>query len=547
VLFVGHTDTRQPNGVFQPVRFKDDTWIFSPTHDDRLGLYVGLDYLLKAKLKFDILLTDDEEKHQSTALWFAPPKKYNWMFMFDRKGTGAVTYQYHTEQLKYKLGKYGFETSFGSYSCIRDLEHLGCAGINFGVGYQNNHSEQAYASMKDLKRQLSKFLDFFEEYQYLRMPHEEGYQRFAQAVNYHTWDWLKDKQESLMIGPKRKPEVKYGTADIIEADFIVIEEKEDIVKADEFDWPYTDFGDYLRDNKSVASVTPEGTLLMNENRFVSKLYQEVNKLKIPTHIPLILKNQFDIEMIIDLVQQSPWKLAMSEWLTAEDVDHIVVELINIGFGMPYNVQGFKTGRQYQQAYECGYKQRSKTILRTAKANKPESTNARLDRISKERKREGFYGDWKRDKQKKEEAIKAKKFIVLHPLPLPPEKEAEMFTTTRELIDSGYYVETHYICQHCKTDKIFDITKTDRLPELCGNCLTAGQKSLEQLDLFEASNSTGADVFTKILLRKRVNDETQFEFIGKENGRGADKYAWSKPGERTLEVKPPVGFTIEQSE
>jgi len=627
VLFVGHTDTVQPNGVFQPVKFKSDTWIFSPTHDDRLGLHVGLDYLTKCKLKFDILLTDDEEKGKSTALWFDPPKKYNWMFMFDRKGTGAVTYQYSTEQLRYKLGKYNFETSWGGYSCIRDLEHLGCSGINFGVGYHNNHSENAYASVNELRSQLRKFVDFFKEYQYVRMPHEAGYQRFAEAVNYNSWDYRKEDREinSPYIGPRRlneKLDESYGNGNIINAEFEVIEDghkgsEEHIIMPQEEQWPYTDYGDFLRENRSVSEVTPEGKLLFNRDRDIGKLYHDVTKLKVSPVLPLVLKNHFNIHKVIDLVQQSKWKLAMSKWFSIAEVSELVTELKNIGFGMPYNVQGFMTSKQWIKCKEYGDIKRGKTLLG------PEPTNARLVRISKEKakelttdKKQGFYGDWKK---KKAEAIKAKKFIVLHPLPLPPEREAEMFETTRDLIKSGYTVETHYICQNCKKDKIFDIQTTDRLPELCGNCLAKGVDSSPpskepelpfkeevshstwdkenapvwdskevpnlkvtvsekngktyyyNLDekrrargfeisaylaanktavpevLLEASNATGADVFTKILLNKKETDETQFEFIGKANGKGADKYAWSKPGgEQTLEVKRnPVGFTHEQ--
>ena len=43
----------------------------------------------------------------------------------------------------FKMGAYG------AYNCIRELTHLGVCGVNIGIGYHNNHSEDAFASLRN--------------------------------------------------------------------------------------------------------------------------------------------------------------------------------------------------------------------------------------------------------------------------------------------------------------------------------------------------------------------------------------------------------------
>jgi hypothetical protein len=163
ILAVAHLDSVLGFHHFQVLKLSTDTKIFCSSLDDRLGAYVILKYLSKLGLKYDMLLTEGEEKGASTAAWFNPPagKKYKWMFSFDRRGTGAVTYQYRSMDLVNRLRDVGLSHDIGQFSDICFLEHLNCKGINFGVGYQDYHSIDAWASKKDLLSQISAFIRFY--------------------------------------------------------------------------------------------------------------------------------------------------------------------------------------------------------------------------------------------------------------------------------------------------------------------------------------------------------------------------------------------------
>jgi hypothetical protein len=69
--------------------------VFNVKLDDRLGVYTCL-IICGRGLKFDVLLTEDEEIGQSTASFSETNKDYNWMFQFDRQGVQTVMYQYET-------------------------------------------------------------------------------------------------------------------------------------------------------------------------------------------------------------------------------------------------------------------------------------------------------------------------------------------------------------------------------------------------------------------------------------------------------------------
>lgn len=136
--------------------------IYCPQLDDRLGAWVIMHLLPSMGVEVDILLTDLEEKGLSTGEWFEPPKHYNWMFQFDRRGTDVVTYQYGREKL---LRKNGFKVGFGAFSDISSMEHLGCAGFNFGVGYYEQHTKGCHAKLSDTARMAAAFVRFFQKYE----------------------------------------------------------------------------------------------------------------------------------------------------------------------------------------------------------------------------------------------------------------------------------------------------------------------------------------------------------------------------------------------
>ena len=135
-----------------------------PQLDDRLGVWVLLDLLPSMDVNTDILLTDSEECGESTAQFFDSPKKYNWMYQFDRAGTDVVMYEYETAPHCERLADHGFEVGKGSWSDISQLTSLGITGFNFGVGYHQQHTRNCHADLNDTMSQARKFRSFYNQY-----------------------------------------------------------------------------------------------------------------------------------------------------------------------------------------------------------------------------------------------------------------------------------------------------------------------------------------------------------------------------------------------
>jgi hypothetical protein len=170
VLAVAHCDYRDcGSDHFYRGRQRGQDIVLSSRLDDRLGVYVILDVLPSLGIKCDVLLTDDEEKGQSTAQHFEPDNhSYNWLFQFDRHGTGAVTYDY--ESMEPFVSEF-FKLEWGSFSDISFLEHLGVGGVNVGTAYYEEHTLGSYAVLSQLASQIQKFVGFYKQYQFHRVEH----------------------------------------------------------------------------------------------------------------------------------------------------------------------------------------------------------------------------------------------------------------------------------------------------------------------------------------------------------------------------------------
>lgn len=519
VLFVAHLDSVQNYYELDTVKLKEDTWIFCPTLDDRLGVYVGLYWLPKAGIKPDILLTTDEEKMKSTGHWFNPPKDYNWMFMFDRRGDGAVVYQYDDPQLRYKLGKHGFTVDLGSYSCIKDMDHLGCAGINFGVGYEMNHSNYAYASRKVLESQLRKFRDFWKEFNNTRMPWKDpyvysksgDYREFATNVDKH----VKAFKERSKIGPsedlkdygdlKTKAQLAAQSA-IQDAEFEVLPAKDNnaaLLPAPK---------DY-RDIKTMVLVDKKGKLTgyMGDRR-MWKLYWDTDTLPIDRTVRLILRTQWKANTLYDLCKLSPYKLVSSGYITAKDADTVSKAMFDAGFGMPFNVQGLMTPDQYALQRAVGYRARARAIQPVPVEKRMMDAAKRLNKLSEDM--EMLSAKWKAEEKKE---------INLYPLPtVDPQELKIMVTKSRELVKDGYPVNITSQCSKCKEPFMWDFMKIDVPPDTCPNCIT----DENQLSLFPAiKKDEGGSILTKIILEKKKDDKTEFKYLGKDKGVGIERFGW----------------------
>lgn len=165
------------------------TRIQSVCLDDRLGLFYILYVLPLYGIRVDILLTTDEETGASSASEFVTEKKYNWMFQFDRHGYGgAVLYQYENNVLRAMLQNLDIVVETGTYSDIASLEHLGCRGINFCVGYKNEHTDACFTRTDWMQLCVSMFADFFFAYEDVKLDYVPDKYHYGSKKYTHCFD-----------------------------------------------------------------------------------------------------------------------------------------------------------------------------------------------------------------------------------------------------------------------------------------------------------------------------------------------------------------------
>jgi hypothetical protein len=201
ILAVAHLDSVQDGRFCDVVETKRGQKIaFSPTLDDRLGAYVICELLPKLGIKTDILLTVGEESANSSAELFDTEKDYKWIFSFDREGTDVVMYGYKSQDMENLLKQCGFEVSSGSFSDICFLEHLGCKGFNFGVGYRNYHSKRAFVFLDDTFEMVARFMRFHDLNKDTHLKHTGS----PYGRHYRSGSWWDDEDDE-------KDTFKYGT------------------------------------------------------------------------------------------------------------------------------------------------------------------------------------------------------------------------------------------------------------------------------------------------------------------------------------------------
>jgi hypothetical protein len=203
ILAVAHLDSVSKETWCSIAKLgKSDAVVYSPSLDDRLGVYIITHLLPQLGINCDWLLTIGEEIGASTAAMFTTKKKYNWMFSFDRTGTDVVLYGYESAEVREMLRKYDFTIGNGSFSDIAVLHHLGCKGFNFGCGYRDYHSSRSHFYLSDMFKQVQRFAGFFKAKKDVMMPHakkEYSYtsyhtsqEKYYQTAHEHIYcDWSK--------------------------------------------------------------------------------------------------------------------------------------------------------------------------------------------------------------------------------------------------------------------------------------------------------------------------------------------------------------------
>lgn len=107
----------------------------------------------------DLLLTDHEEKCLSTAQYHEL-KDYNWIAEFDREDSDVVTYNMDSEAFRNALSQY-WTIGIGAFSDICSLQTDICC-VNIGIGHRLSHSRDSYVCIKTLRKQIKRFLAFYE-------------------------------------------------------------------------------------------------------------------------------------------------------------------------------------------------------------------------------------------------------------------------------------------------------------------------------------------------------------------------------------------------
>lgn len=186
VLGVAHLDTVQGQGHSSLIKVKNERLLMSPKLDDRLGVYIITRLLPKLGITCDWLLTTGEEIGCSSAELFKTDKKYNWAFSFDRAGTDVVLYQHDHKALRKLLRKSGFRVSHGTFSDLSSLD-IGCSGINFGCGYEDAHSVNAYAILSDTFRMTDAFVKFWRKHSDQRLPYNPDKAEMLWRKDWHDY------------------------------------------------------------------------------------------------------------------------------------------------------------------------------------------------------------------------------------------------------------------------------------------------------------------------------------------------------------------------
>lgn len=195
VLFVAHLDTVQ-----EPTHFWANLdYIACPTIDNRLGAWVGMHGLPAMGLYPDVLLTEGEEKSNSSGQDFAKSKQYNFLVSFDRMNDDVAMYGFLDEGWVSTCAKYELKGVKGSYSDISSMEYMGCKGMNVGCGMERYHDKESYTTVSILIRQMKRFASFAADNWNTHFPHKKEEPKYGGNNYLSANDENKDKSTNTSV------------------------------------------------------------------------------------------------------------------------------------------------------------------------------------------------------------------------------------------------------------------------------------------------------------------------------------------------------------
>jgi len=152
--------------------------------DDRLGCYLAYTLQEQYPHYFDMLLCDYEEQGQSTAEYFIPTHKYNFVIELDREGFDFVDYGLASAEFcKEFEHTTGIKQDWGSFSDICELQNVDCSKINLGTGCYSSHSRNSGFSPLVCQSQIRGLMEFVEVYKDTYFKQGAGYS-FGYAAGY---------------------------------------------------------------------------------------------------------------------------------------------------------------------------------------------------------------------------------------------------------------------------------------------------------------------------------------------------------------------------
>ena len=189
ILGIAHTDCVSKENHFKPVIIPSETIVYSPSLDDRAGVYVMLYIMPLLGINIDVLLTEGEEMGNSTGQDFVDDFKgkvdYNWMFQFDRGYDEPALYDYiDNPNWKRVIKEIWGRPDSGLFSDITFMEELGICGINVPTGYKDYHSVRAHIVMSELDANLEKFMKFHYNYKNVKFHHKIPKYAWSKRSNY---------------------------------------------------------------------------------------------------------------------------------------------------------------------------------------------------------------------------------------------------------------------------------------------------------------------------------------------------------------------------
>lgn len=205
IMLVAHLDTVHrtqcdENSIFVNLTQNIVTSTNGIGGDDRCGVFMIMDILKHTKHRPYILFTEDEECGGIGAKKFITRynksnTNINFIIELDRANSNdSVYYDLDNKDFEEYINKYGFKTSFGTYTDICELcPAFDCAGVNLSCGYYKAHTTSEYVNINEMLTttyKVVKILDNFKLEDKFKYIEKQWHYTLKQHNLYNYYDGL---------------------------------------------------------------------------------------------------------------------------------------------------------------------------------------------------------------------------------------------------------------------------------------------------------------------------------------------------------------------